>query len=59
MMIFSQIMNDGIMPILMKLAKLELPTLKLDISRALFFMTTINGPETTKVLAMLSLSCPY
>lgn len=44
-------LNDGIMPILLKLAKLEIPTIKYDISRAIYNMTTVKeGLYTMKIL---------
>ena len=46
--IHKRLMKDGIMKILLKLAKVEYPPLKTDISYAIFDMTV--GPETLKVM---------
>ena len=43
----KKLLSDGIMPILLKLSKLEMPKLKLDISRAMFSLTTISLPDVT------------
>lgn len=46
----GKLLHDGVMPILLKLSKLEVPTIKYDISRAIYSLTTVSGPETMKIL---------
>ena len=46
----GKLLSDGIMPILLKLSKLEVPTIKYDISRAIYSLTTVSGHETMKIL---------
>lgn len=44
----KQLMNDGIMSIILKLSKYELPILKVDMSFSIYSMT--RGPDSMKVL---------
>ena len=47
----SKLLSDGIMPAILKMAKLEIPTIKYDIARAMYNMTIITEPlYTMKVL---------
>jgi hypothetical protein len=46
--IHRKLLQDNIMPLLLKLSKLEVPELKYDISCAIFAMTTV--PDTMRVL---------
>jgi hypothetical protein len=46
--IHRKLLQDNIMPLLLKLSKLEIPELKYDISCAIFAMTTV--PDTMRVL---------
>jgi hypothetical protein len=46
--VHKKLMKDGVMRVLLKLAKVEVAPLKADVSYAIFAMTT--GPDTLKVL---------
>lgn len=46
--VHKQLVADGIMPLILKLSKIEIPILKLDMSCSIYSMTT--GGDTLKVL---------
>jgi len=46
--VHRKLLQDGIMPLLLKLSKLEIPELKLDLACSLFSMTMV--PDTIRVL---------
>ncbi len=46
----KKLIQDGIMPILLKLAKIELAPLKVDLARAIYFLTIPFSEHTMKVL---------
>ena len=46
----KKLIQDGVMPILLKLAKIELAPLKVDLARAIYFLTIPYSEHTMKVL---------